>query len=252
MRPMMRLVLGVIVLVAILVGVAFALPSQVTVARSVVINAPEAVVFPYLNNLHRFGDWSPWAERDRDLRVSYSGPEEGKGAHTDWTSEKQSIGTGSMEITGSDPNRHVDLVVKFNGMDGTSYYEIGPSGSGSKVSWGFGYDAGTSPFGRWKGLMLDRIVGAEYHDGLTKLKEHIEAERAPTAPTAPTAAPPVAQAAPVPVPAEPPAATADQSTAVPESVVPQSTSSTPPVPPVAEPAPAPKPAKKPTKRRPSF
>ena len=247
MRPMMRLMLGVIALAAILVGVAFALPSQVTVARSVVINAPEAVVFPYLNNLHRFGDWSPWATRDPELRVSYSGPEEGKGAHTDWTSEKQSVGIGSMEITGSDPNRHVDLVVKFNGMDGTSYYEIGPSGSGSKVTWGFGYDAGTSPFGRWKGLMLDRIVGAEYHDGLTKLKERIEAERAPTAPTP---APAVTSAAPVPAPAEQPAATADQSTAVPESVVPQSTSSAPAVPPVAEPAPAPKPAKKPPKRRP--
>jgi hypothetical protein len=149
-----------------------------------------------------------------------------------------------MEITGSDPNRHVDLVVRFNGMDGTSYYEIGPSGSGSKVTWGFGYDAGTSPFGRWKGLMLDRIVGAEYRDGLTKLKDRIETERGPTAPIA-------APAAPVPAPAEQPAATADQSTAVPESVVPQSTSSTPAVTPAPEPpapAPAAKPAKKPAKR----
>ena len=87
MRPMMRLVLGLGALVVILVGVAFALPSHVTVSRSVVINAPEPVVFPYLNNLHRFNDWSPWAARDPQLQVSYSGPEQGKGAKIEWTSE---------------------------------------------------------------------------------------------------------------------------------------------------------------------
>ena len=156
MRPMMRLVLGLGALVVILAGVAFALPSHVTVARSVVINAPEGVVFPYLNNLHRFNDWSPWAARDPQLQVTFPGPEEGKGAKIEWTSGKRSVGAGSMEITDSNPNRHMDLAVSFNGMDGTSYYEVAPSGSGSKVTWGFGYDTGTSPLKRWKGLMLDR------------------------------------------------------------------------------------------------
>jgi hypothetical protein len=182
MRPMMRLILGLCALVVILAGVALALPSHLTVARSVVINAPEPVVFPYLNNLHRFNDWSPWAARDAQLQVSFSGPEEGKGAKIEWTSGQRSVGQGSMEITGSDPNRHIDLAVNFDGLDGTSYYDVAPSGSGSKVTWGFGYDTGTSPLKRWKGLLLDRFVGAEYRDGLAKLKERIESERRPTAP----------------------------------------------------------------------
>lgn len=75
MRPIMRLILGLVALALILVGVAFALPSQVTVARSIVINAPEGAVFPYVANLHKFNDWSPWAARDPQLRVTYSGPE---------------------------------------------------------------------------------------------------------------------------------------------------------------------------------
>src|SRR3990172_5618570 len=132
MRPMMRLILGLVVLIAILAGVAIALPGHVIVARSVVINAPEAAVFPYLNNLHRFKDWSPWIARDPQLQVTYPGPEEGKGARTEWTSQKRSIGTGSMEITGSEPNRHLDLAVNFNGLEGTGYYDVAPSGSGAK------------------------------------------------------------------------------------------------------------------------
>ena len=103
MRPMMRLILGLCALVVILAAVSFALPNHVTVPRSVVINAPEPVVFPYLNNLHRFNDWSPWAARDPQLQVRFSGPEEGKGAKVEWTSGQRSVGPGSMEITAALP-----------------------------------------------------------------------------------------------------------------------------------------------------
>jgi len=188
MRRIMRLILGLCALAVILLGVAFALPGQVTIARSVVINAPESIVFPYLNDLHRFGDWSPWGARDPELAATFSGPDQGKGAKVEWTSSKPSVGAGSMQITESNPNQHIDLAVNFNGLDGTSYYEVVPSGSGSKITWGFGYESGTSPLKRWKGLLLDRYVGAEYRDALAKLKDKIESERKPVAPPPPTAA----------------------------------------------------------------
>jgi len=262
MRPIMRLILGLCALAVILAGVALALPGHVTVARSVVINAPEVAVFPYLNNLHRFGDWSPWAVRDPQLTVAYSGPEQGKGAKVEWTSSKPSVGTGSMEIIESSPNRHIDLAVNFNGLDGTSYYEVVPSGSGSKVTWGFGYDSGTSPLKRWKGLMLDRYIGAEYRDALAKLKDKIETERKPMAPmpappTAtlgtpeqPGAPAPEGTAAPVPG-APPPAADAGvaQPQGAPTAADPNATQAATP-PPAAQPAPAPSQPPASTKKRP--
>jgi hypothetical protein len=183
MRPMTRLILGLVVLVGILAAVAVGLPAHVTVTRAVVINAPESVVFPYLSNLHHFADWSPWVIRDPQLTMSYSGPEAGKGAQVQWTSKAPSVGSGTMEITGSDPNRHMDLVVNYNGLDGTSSFDVEPSGSGSKVTWTFGYDSGSSPLKRWKALALDSFIGAEYRTGLDRLKEKIEVERRPTAPT---------------------------------------------------------------------
>ena len=66
MAPMMRLVLGLGVLVLILSAVALGLPARVTATRSVEINAPEYAVFPYVNNLRRYQDWTPWADRDPD------------------------------------------------------------------------------------------------------------------------------------------------------------------------------------------
>jgi Polyketide cyclase / dehydrase and lipid transport len=184
MRPLVRLVLGLVGLVAILAAVAVGLPAHVTVARNVVINAPESAVFPYVNNLHRFGDWSPWKLRDPQLAITYGGPEEGKGALIQWTSQKPSIGTGNMQISDSNLNRSVELAANFNNLEGTSSFEIAPSGSGSKITWSFGYDTGSSPLKRWKALMLDGFIGSEYRAGLDRLKETVEADRRPlTSPT---------------------------------------------------------------------
>jgi hypothetical protein len=265
MRPMMRLVVGVLVLVGILAAVAVGLPAHVTVTRSVVVNAPEYAVFPYLNDLHHFKDWSPWAARDPQMQISYSGPESGKGAHVDWTSEQASIGTGSMEIIDSEPSRHLDLVVNFNGLEGTSAFDIAPAGAGSKVTWNFGYDSGSSPLKRWKGLMLDGFVGAEYRAGLDKLKERIEADRRPMAPATGTTPPTggVSTEAEQPAAALPPGATVPPG----QTVVPQTTppatgappaagtppaaaqAAPPPAPAAEAVAPAPQPAPKPKSKR---
>lgn len=271
MRPMMRLVLGLIVLVGIMAGVAFGLPAHVTVTRSKSISAPESAVFPYLNNLHQFSQWSPWQLRDPQLQVSYEGPEQGKGAEIKWSSRKPSVGSGSMEIVESEPNRSIDLLVNFNGLGGTGSYQIVPDGSGSKVTWNFGYESGSSPLKRWKALMLDGFVGAEYSAGLERLKQKIEAERRPTAPTISLAPPPGAvpgtatdPSAALPPATVPPGAALPPGQDVPGTSAPQA--ATPPVatsdgaqgtppadaaaeatPPAAAPAPAPVPKRK--KRR---
>jgi hypothetical protein len=121
------------------------------------------------------------------LAITYGGPEEGKGALIQWTSQKPSIGTGNMQISDSNLNRSVELAANFNNLEGTSSFEIAPSGSGSKITWSFGYDTGSSPLKRWKALMLDGFIGSEYRAGLEKLKETVEADRRPlTSPTSPT------------------------------------------------------------------
>ncbi len=180
MGPIMRLVLGLGVLVVILGAVALGLPAHVTVSRSVVINAPEYAIFPYLNTPRRYASWSSWAARDPKMKVTYSGPQEGKGAKIEWESEDASIGVGSMEIVNSEQPHSVELTANLNGLDGTGDFDLAPAGSGSKITWSFGYPTGSSPFKRWKALMLDGFIGAEYEAGLQKLKARVEEDRRPT------------------------------------------------------------------------
>ncbi len=199
MGPLMRLILGLGALVLILAAVALGLPAHVTVARSVVINAPEHAIYPYLNNLRRFPDWSPWSARDPNMKVTFSGPPEGTGAKIEWASEQPSVGTGSMEIVETNPSHSMNVAANYNGLEGTSSYELTPSGAGSKVTWTFGYDTGSSPAKRWKALMLDSFIGAEYAVGLDKLRAKVEADRKPiTQPAVVPQAAPEAQGNSVP------------------------------------------------------
>lgn len=177
-NPLMRLVLGLVLLSTMLVAVAFALPQHVTVARSQVINAPEADVFPFVNDLRKFNTWQPWAARDPEIRIVYTGPDSGVGAGMTWESEHSEVGSGKQEIVESTEYSHVKVALDFGDMGkGASTFRLEPYGAGTRVVWLFETDTGNNPLQRWMGLMLERWVGADYEQGLQNLKTAAEAAR---------------------------------------------------------------------------
>lgn len=177
MSPIKRLLLGLALLVGVLAAVSFALPRQVSVARSIEINAPESDIFPYLNNLRQFNRWSPWAARDPKTQYAFTGPRAGKGAGMSWNSEHPQVGKGSQRIVESQQNALVRIALDFGDMgQATAFYRLTPAGAGTKVTWGFSTDVGVSPLARWMGLMMDRWVGGDYEEGLSRLKSLVESE----------------------------------------------------------------------------
>lgn len=221
MSPFLRLLFGLVALVAILIGVGMTLPREVTVVRSTDLNASEAQIFPYLNDFRRFNQWSPWAQRDPRTAYTFTGPGSGVGARMEWKSDHPDVGTGSQEITVSEPNRHVETALDFGERGkGKASFDLAPAGAGTRVTWRLNADVGVNPLSRWMGLTLDRLVGADYQIGLDRLRKLVEGERAaPVSPpaTAPSGPPPAlapiepepddqaAQPAPPASPASPPA-----------------------------------------------
>ena len=92
--------LGVVALVV--VGGGMLMPSQVNVSRDVVINAPPEKIFPHVANLKAFNKWSPWADLDPDMKVEFSGSEDGLGQVMSWDSAE--MGKGTMEVVESAAN----------------------------------------------------------------------------------------------------------------------------------------------------
>ncbi len=60
----------VVVLAIVLIGGAYLLPREVSVARSVQIDAPAEAIFPHVNSLKAAAQWSPWLDRDPDVALT--------------------------------------------------------------------------------------------------------------------------------------------------------------------------------------
>ncbi|MGV6850506.1 MAG: SRPBCC family protein [Marinibacterium sp.] len=176
MRVILRIIAGLVLILALLVIASFFLPREVTVSRSIQIDAPAAAVFPYLNSLQKSAEWSPWLERDPNVQLTYSGPEAGVGNTLEWQSDNPNVGSGRQEITLSKPNDRVETALDFGPM-GTAmaYFALLGEGNTTDVTWGFASDMGNNPMGRWMGLMMDKWVGDDYEKGLANLKALVEA-----------------------------------------------------------------------------
>jgi len=168
-------VVGALVLVVLIMG--FTSPRVARVKRSIEIAATPDKVFPYLNSVKRFSDeWSPWTGKDPAAKHSFSGPAEGVGARHVWEGNPRTVGSGSMEIRVSEPNRRVSCHLSFRGRgEADAGWTIEDLGGGKlRVTWDFEADHGLHPIARIFGRLMERFLGPDYEQGLAKLKELAE------------------------------------------------------------------------------
>ncbi len=174
MRAVKVIALSLIGLVIVVLVIGAFLEKDYRVERSIDIASTPEVVFEQINSLRKWEAWSPWLAKDPTIRSTYSGPESGVGATASWTSENS--GAGSQAITKSEPPRRIETSLDFGEMGkATADWTFEPSGDGVQVTWGMSGTAG-GPIGGYFALMMDDWVGADYEDGLSRLKALLEGQ----------------------------------------------------------------------------
>ncbi|QBY01873.1 hypothetical protein E2K80_15005 [Rhodophyticola sp. CCM32] len=176
MRLIRNILIGLVILIAVLAAGAYLLPRHVIIERQITIDAPPGDVFPLVNSLQRGEEWSPWLDRDPNVQITHSGPEAGVGAIMEWVSDVPEVGNGRQEIVESVADQRVATALDFGGM-GTAraWFDLTGDGESTNITWGLDADMGNNPIGRWMGLMMDGMVGADYETGLANLKTLAEA-----------------------------------------------------------------------------
>ena len=171
-------IFGAVVVVAVgaILIYASTKPDSFRVERSTAMNAPPERIFPYLEGLKRWAEWSPYEGRDPAMKRTYSGAESGKGAVYEWDGNKN-VGTGRMEILDSKPAQKVviklDFLKPFEGHN-TAELTLEPKGSQTIVTWAM---YGPSTFmtkliGTF--MDMDDMIGRDFAAGLAKLKTIVE------------------------------------------------------------------------------
>lgn len=171
-------IVGAVVAVAIAAILIYAAtkPDSFRVQRTATMNAPPEKIFPYIDGLKRWAEWSPYEERDPEMKRAYSGAESGKGAVYEWDGNKN-VGKGRMEILSSTPSQKVviklDFLKPFEGHN-TAELTVEPKGGQTIVTWAM---YGPSTFmtkliGTF--MDMDDMIGRDFAAGLAKLKTVVE------------------------------------------------------------------------------
>ena len=164
----------IIVLIFVLTGIGFLLPSDYHVERKIMINAAAEDIYPNVVNLKAWPQWAVWFMRDPAMQVSFSGPDRAIGMQTAWLSETQ--GDGEMEITGLQHNRVMTYRLYFPDyeMGSTGEFTLESVEGGTLVTWSDSGDMGMNPVNRYMGLMMDGMIGPDFELGLEILKTVVE------------------------------------------------------------------------------
>ncbi len=176
MKILKFLALGLLLLVIVVGLVGMVLPDARHVERQITIDAPAAKVFPYVNNLKKFNQWSPWVKVEPVTQYIFDGPESGVGATMKWTSDNKTVSGGSQEIVESELNSQVKTLLKFGKNDlSMATFTLSESAGKTTVLWEFDINFSTT-IARYFGMMMDEWVGDTYEQGLTQLKTLVEAQ----------------------------------------------------------------------------
>ena len=185
MRFLKYLAWSALALAAALLVVGVFLPTSAHVERSIRTTASPDTVYGIVNGFRRFNEWSPWAGLGPQARYTFSGPATGVGARMEWSSDKPEVGSGSQEITAVEPGRSVTMRLDFAGQSAaTSTMVIEPMDGGSLVRWSFDTSYEGNLAMRYLGLLFDRMIGADYEKGLSRLRSIAEGAVAGQAPAA--------------------------------------------------------------------
>ncbi|CAM3762910.1 SRPBCC family protein [Roseateles saccharophilus] len=162
--------------VLLLMAYASTRPGEFSVERRLRIAAPADRLWPLVGELRGFNRWNPYERKDPLIKGRYDGAAAGIGSRYAWESDK--VGTGSLEITGQQPGRAVQMKLEFVKpfeAHNQAEFALRPTADGAtEVSWRMHGPANFMH--KLMGLFMDmdKLVGSDFEDGLQNLRQIAE------------------------------------------------------------------------------
>lgn len=169
---MFEIIAIVVVLLAAVLIYAATKPGTFRIQRATRINAPAEKIFAILNDFQRWVAWSPYEKKDPDMKRTYSGAANGRGAVYAFEGNRQ-IGAGRLEITDASPPSRVALtldMIKPFACHNLIEFTLEAHGDVTNVTWAMN---GASPYFAKVMTMfcnMDSMVGKDFEAGLASLK----------------------------------------------------------------------------------
>lgn len=173
---MLPILLALAIIAILLITVTAGQPDEFVLSRSAKFSATPEKIFPHVNDLHKWDDWSPWAKLDPNAKHNFEGASSGAGAIMTWDGNKK-IGTGRMTIIASRPSDLVQFKLEFiRPFTNTNIAEFRFLQDGSQTDVKWTMTGKTNTFFKVFGLFMncDDMAGRDFEKGLASLKSIVE------------------------------------------------------------------------------
>jgi hypothetical protein len=172
----MPILLALALIVFLFIIVIAGRPDDFVISRATRIFAPPDKVFPRVNELRKWEDWSPWAKLDPNARNSFEGPAAGVGSAMSWDGNKK-VGAGKMTIIESNVSDLVRIKLEFLRpfqATNTAEFNFKSESAQTLVIWSM--TGKNNFFFKVFSLMMnfDDMVGKDFEKGLASLKAVVE------------------------------------------------------------------------------
>lgn len=154
-------------------------PGEYSVERSITINASAGKIFPYINNLKNWQDWTVWTkEHDETLKMNYSEKTDGVGARQLWKSEK--LGNGDLLLTASEDSSFIEYNLNMENGKFLSKGKITLTAKNgtTEAQWRNYGELGVNPIFRIIAyFFIEDMIAPDFENGLKNLKRLAESEK---------------------------------------------------------------------------
>lgn len=171
-------VIAILILVALVMVVALFAKKEFTVQRTITINKPMKDVFEYIRFLENHKTFSKWTTQEPSKSKPGTGTDGQEGYILSWNNYKEKAGVGELEIKKIINGSRIDLehhyIKPLKGLANAYMAVNNSSGDSTELKWVY---SGISnyPINLLTSIMnMDKIVGRDLENGLSKLKYVLE------------------------------------------------------------------------------
>lgn len=178
MKILKNILIAILAIIALILVIAIFVPKEYAVERAMTIDLPASEVFDYVVLLKNQDNYSVWAQKDPNMKKSYSGEDGAVGFVSAWESNDEEVGSGEQEIIKIEVNFRIDYELRFfepfEATDNAYMITEVVNTSQTKVMWGF---KGEFPYPMNLMLLfinMEEELGTALSDGLNNLQAILE------------------------------------------------------------------------------
>lgn len=164
------------IVIILVIFLALIAPKGYEVSRSIELDHSPEKVWQHLKFLKKQQEWSPWASKDPNMDLTFTGVDGEIGATSHWSGNKD-VGEGEQEIAKIVEGERIEQDLRFlkpYKSQSDCYMNLDKlEGNRSKVTWGF---TGKNKFPMsimMLFMLMDKMVGKDFEQGLQNLKHNL-------------------------------------------------------------------------------